>query len=169
MSKIFKIAGRYNENRFSFSAEIAVDNDGGAFCGRCGYVTNPDFSLKPHFVVGVLIEDGGITGTAFYMLSNDAKTGPLEFIAPNIEETGKCGVGVLDFDSISESEANISLKGSESFLKDVNLVDEEAHIRESFNEINKSLYSDDKILTMQWQCRIALQKAQAKYKMERGD
>lgn len=181
MSKIFKIAGRYNQNCFAFSVGVVVDDEG-AFCGRCGYVINPENSLIPHFVVGTLIESGEITGVAFYLVSNDAKIGATEFIVPNVKKTGKCGVGVLGFNSILESEANmlnsgsileseanITLKSASEYLKGISLVDEETNIRERFDEINKSLYNDDKISEMELRCRIALEKAQAHYKRERGD
>ncbi len=163
MSKIFRISGRYDESRSSFSAKIAVDSMG-TFCSRCGFVIDSNgFSLTPHFIVGVMAERE-IKGLAFYMLPNDVGIAPVEFLVPNIEYVGKCRIGVLDFGGISESEAKITLKEMTS-----DLVGEEADIRSGFSDINKSLYSDERILEMEQRLRLNLEKAQAEYRRERGD
>lgn len=168
MGKIFKIAGNFNRNRYSFSARVVVENDN-TFCGYCERVIIDSYcSTDRYFITGVIAEDEKHKGLAFYLLPNDPKDRPLMFVIPDIDEAGGCG-GFEEFgthkvkDESSWGEANATYNElpysneDETYIKVV-----------CFGNASK-LDRNKKFIDSTSYCAQLLEEAQSKRRRLKGD
>ncbi len=169
MSKIFKIAGNFNQSRCSFDARVVVENDNG-FRGYCKrIVLNSHYSTVFYFITGVVAESGGATGIAFYLLSNESKNKPLMFVVPDITEAGECG-DYDDFGSDGSGDGSSRCEAEITTFKEMPYsAQDEEYIKTVCFDNEVDFKKHERVLGNIERCRYSLEMAQAKRRMRNGD
>lgn len=169
MGKIFKIAGNFNQNQCSFSARVVVENDN-TFCGYCKHIIlSSRYSVTFHFITGVVVESGGATGIAFYLLSNESKNKPLMFVVPDITEAGECG-DYDDFGSDGLGDGSSRCEAEITTFKEMPYsAQDEKYIKTVCFDNEVDFKKHERLLDNIERCRSSLEMAQAKRRMRDGD